>query len=52
MGRALRGADPAGRGALMRFAPTPIPGCWVIEPEEEADESGTLRGMHWQEKPH
>jgi dTDP-4-dehydrorhamnose 3,5-epimerase len=68
----------------MRFAATPIPGCWVVEPEEQADERGffarlfsrdefsahglnpelaqssisfnrqrsTLRGMHWQEKPH
>jgi dTDP-4-dehydrorhamnose 3,5-epimerase len=68
----------------MRFAATGIPGAWVIEPEEAADERGffarvfcrdefarhglnpqlaqcsisfnnsrgTLRGMHWQTKPH
>lgn len=68
----------------MRFVATPIPDCWMIEPEEQSDERGffarvfcseefarrglnpklaqcsisfnksrgTLRGMHWQEKPH
>jgi len=68
----------------MRIAATQIPGCWMVEPEEQPDERGffarlycreefaarglnpglaqssisfnrlrgTLRGMHWQAKPH
>ena len=84
MGRPLRDPGSARLGPVMRFAATPIPGAWVIEPEEQADERGffarvfcseefarhglnpklaqcsisfnkargTLRGMHWQDKPH
>ena len=49
MGRALRGADPARRGARLKFAALPVSGAWEIGLEPALDERG-LFARTWCER--
>jgi dTDP-4-dehydrorhamnose 3,5-epimerase len=42
VGRAVRRAYAGADAALVKFIETPLPGAWVIEPEEIEDERGSF----------